>query len=107
LIDLVVHGSIDRPQESLVGIGREINRDSGSWCDRSRNFDVEHHFTIGSVGVAGRAIPPTVYTHAHYFGTGNSQLSKIAVQITDDIPATKLDDADALTRAADVNGKIV
>ncbi len=52
----VVDGGGDGVDEALVGVGGEVDDDLGAGCDGCGDFDVEHDFAVGAVGVGGRVL---------------------------------------------------
>ncbi len=49
-------GGGDGVDETLVGVGGEVDDDVGAGCDGGCDFDVEHDFAVGAVGVAGAVL---------------------------------------------------
>ena len=48
----VVDGGGDGVDEALVGVGGEVDDDVCAGCDGGGDFDVEHDFAVGAVGVS-------------------------------------------------------
>ena len=46
-------GGGDGVDEALVGVGGEVDDDVGAGRDGGGDFDVEHDFAVGAVGVGG------------------------------------------------------
>ena len=40
--------------KTLVGVGREVDRDARAGSNRSGNLDIQRDLTVGAVGIAGR-----------------------------------------------------
>ena len=53
LVGGVVDGGGDGVDETLVGVGSEVDDDVGAGSDSGGYFDVEHNFAVGAVGVGG------------------------------------------------------
>ena len=58
----VVDGGGDGVDEALVGVGGEVDDDLGAGSDGGGDFDVEHDFAVGAVGVGGAFLPPSTET---------------------------------------------
>lgn len=97
----------DRVQKTSVGVGSKV--DGYSRCRRghARDFDIEHHFAIGAVGIAGRQIDRTVDGDGGHLRNRQSELAEVRQKILGTIAAAQLDQGNALTGAGSAHRKVV
>src|SRR5437588_120079 len=94
-------------EKTLVGVRREIHRDTGARRHSACNFDIERHLAVGAVGISGGRICTTIHGHRTHFRRGDSKVSKESIQIVGVVAAAKLQDADTLARALHTCRKVV
>jgi hypothetical protein len=51
----------NRIDKTLVGIGSEVDGDPGLGRNGTGDLDVEHHLSVGPVGITCRSIGPTIH----------------------------------------------
>ena len=99
-------GGGDGVDESLVGVGGEVDDDVGSGSDGSCDFDVEHDLAVGAVGVGGSVLA-AVDEDCGDVGGFLAEGFEVGGDIGSSVAAAKLDDADGLARGGGVGGKLV
>ena len=95
-----MEGSCQRIDESLVGVGREIDGDVCSGGDRARDLDVESDLAVGTVGVAWR-VGAAVDGDRRDLRFNDAELAEIGAQVAGVVAAAEFDDADGLSLAVD------
>jgi hypothetical protein len=102
-----VNGLCDRVEKALRGVGSEIDDDLGLGGDGRGDFNVEHHFAIGSVRVSTWRICRAVHQDARHRGRGQAQAGKVRGQVGGLEAAAQLDDPDALPCAVEIRREVV
>src|SRR5215472_10011607 len=94
-------------EKTLVGVRREIHRDTRAGRHGARDLDIERDLPVRAVGISGWRICPTIHGHNTHWRRRDSKVSKESVQIAGVVPAAKLEDGDTLARALATGRKIV
>jgi hypothetical protein len=81
-------------QESLVGIGGEVDHNRRLRRHGPRHLDVQHHFAIGSVR-AVRLVLPVIDADRLDLGDWDAQAGEVGLDVGQLEPTPKLNDADA------------
>src|SRR5260370_30300517 len=91
----------DSRQKPLVTviIRGKVDGKFGVWNDRASDLYIEHHFSIGTVGIASRLVPSPIDCNGDDTGKRRPNLMEVRSEITGSETATKLDDGDGLSRA--------
>ena len=101
----VVCGLGDRLVETLVGVGREVDRNPRRRRESPDDLDVEHDLTVGIpaglVGAAGDADGGDLGRR------GNAQPLEVGRKVARAEAAAELDDGDVLTAAISAGGELV
>src|SRR5262245_23287120 len=105
-VSRIVDRHSDGVEESLAGVGREVDGDQCFRCYCGHNLDVEHHFAIGAIGVR-RLVLSTVDPNRLDFRYGQVELLEVGLYIGGAIAATKFDDTNTLSRAVQTGRKVV
>ena len=94
-------GGGDGVEEALIGVRREVDDDLRGGGDRSGDFDVEHHFAVGAVGIAG-AVCASIDGDGDDLRRGEIERVEIVAQVVELKAPAEFDEADAL--AGSVSG---
>src|SRR6266699_2820087 len=93
-------GGADRSQEPIVPIIEgKVDGKFGVWHYRARNLYIEHHFAVGTVGIASRLVPSPIDRNGDDAGQGDCNLPEVSFEIAGPETAAKLDDGDGLPGA--------
>src|SRR5215472_8408874 len=99
--------SIERVDESRIGIGREIHYQPRPRRDCAGYFDVENHFAVGAVRIAGRRVVRATDRDSYDARRLHAKLREILFEIHGAISAAELEDGDGLSAAIRALGKVV
>jgi len=103
----VMDGGGQRVEKALVGVGGEINGDLRGGSDGADNFDIEFHFAVGAVRIAGGGIRAAINRDNRNFGLRNFEAGKIFCEVGGIISAAQFQDSHALAGAVRSGRKIV
>ena len=106
-VRLVMDRGGDCIHETLLGVLREVDRQLRGWCDRPGDLDVEFHFTVWAVRVAGRVVPAASHGDRYHLRDCQAQAGEVGLEIGGPVTATELEDADGLATAVLAQREIV
>jgi hypothetical protein len=90
-----VDGGRHGVDESLVGVGAEVDGDGGCVGQRADHLDVEHDLAVGAVRLA-RGVAAPVDRYGRHGGRGQVERREERLEIGGPVAAAELDDPDAL-----------
>ena len=102
----VVDCGADGVDETLVGVGCEVDDDIRAGSDCCGDFDIEHDLAVGAVGV-GRRVGAAVYRDGGDAGNSQAKAFEVSADVASAVASSELDDADGLTGCGGACGKAV
>src|SRR5215469_1958347 len=94
-------------EKTLVGIRREIHRDTRAGRHGARDLDIERNLPVRLVRIARWCVRPAIHRDGVHLRYRDAQVGKESMQIVGVVPTAKLEDADTLARALSTSRKIV
>ena len=102
----VVDGGADGVDEALVGVGGEVDDDVGAGSDGGGDFNVEHDFAVGAVGVGGAVLAAVDEDCGDCWGL-LAEGFEVGGEVGGLVAAAQLDDADGLACGGCVGWELV
>src|SRR5882757_6665198 len=102
----VVDGGGDGVDEALVGVGGEVDDDFSAGCYGGGDFDVEHDFAVGAVGVGG-GVFCAVDRDCGYGGGFLAEGFEVGGEVGGLVASSQFDDADGLAGGGGVGGELI
>ena len=92
-------GGGQRVEKTLVGVGGEIYGDLRGGSDGANNFDIELHFAVRAVRIAGGGIRAAINRDNRDFGLRNFEAGEIFCEVGGIISSAQFQDSHALAGA--------
>src|SRR6185295_1347256 len=102
---VVVYCRVQCVDESVVGVGGEVDDDLRPWRDGAGHLDVEHDLAVGAVRIAGRGVMRTTDRHRGDRRHRDAEPGEIFGQIGRPVAAAELEYCDRLALAVVAFGK--
>ncbi|CAM2156783.1 hypothetical protein PT2222_30135 [Paraburkholderia tropica] len=102
----VVQRRAHRVDETGFAVGREVHRDQRGRRERAHDLDVERHFAVRAVRVAGRRVLRLIDGHRFHLRHGHAERAEIGLEVGLRVAAAHFDQRDALAFAV-AGGEIV
>lgn len=102
-----MNGGGDGIEETLVGVGREVDREGSGVRDGSGDFKIERDTGVSAAGIADGRIGTAIDGNGGDLGCFEIEALEKGVQVGSVVAAAKFEDADAIAGAIGAGGLIV